>query len=222
MARLAPKWLDPKVKAVLLDFLERAGWSAGQVFLATLLAGGTAGSVGNLPWKYALTLAVSAAVASIILTALQYVGKWTDLTFWQDLLVRLAKTFLSSLSASIVASGVFDITRFSWTVAFNVAFIATIGGLAKGLLAREQVIPVAAAGSTAIATTPAAPAPTSPIPASPASAAPPAEVAVEEEQVAVPAQPAPVVIEVPQPSPSTLPIEMYREAVSSSRPNRAA
>jgi hypothetical protein len=218
MTRLAAKWFDPRVKAVLLDFLERAGWSAGQVFLATLLAGGTAGSVGTLPWKYALTLAVSAAVASIILTALQYVGKWTDLTFWQDLLARLAKTFLSSLSGSIVASGVFDITRFSWTVAFNVAFIATIGGLAKGLLAREHVIPVTAAGSTAIAGTPAvpgptAPAPTSPIPASPETAAPPAGVAVKEEQVAVPAQPAPVVIEVPQPSPSTLPTEMYREAI---------
>lgn len=178
--------LSPKVKAVLLDVLERAGWSAGQVFLATLLAGG-AFAAGDLPWKYALTLAVSAAVASIILTASQYAGKLTDLPFWPDLLVRLGKTFVSSLSASIVASGVFDITRFSWSAAFNVAFVATIGGLAKGLLAREHVIPVAPAEA---ATPPATPAPAQP-----------------------PAGPAVAVVEVPQPSPSTLPTETYREAV---------
>jgi len=188
-------WRDPKVKAVLLDFLERAGWSAGQVFLATLLGGGVAGSVGNLPWRYALTLAVSAAVASVLLTSLQYAGKLTDLPFWPDLLVRLGKTFVSSLSASIVASGVFDITRFSWSAAFNVAFIATIGGLGKGLLAREHVIPVAAAGPSTVAVTPAAPEPTAPAPAVPA------------------AEPAVLVVEVPQPSPSTLPTDTYREAV---------
>jgi len=197
MTRFTPKWLDPKVKAVLFDFLERAGWSAGQVFVATLLGGGAAGSVGNLPWKYALTLAVSAAVASVILTLLQYAGKLTDLSFWPDLLVRLGKTFVGSLSASIVASGVFDITRFSWGTAFNIAFIATIGGLGKGLLAREHVIPVAAAGSSTVVEAPAAPEPTSP-----ASAASPA----------VPTEPV-VVVEVPQPSPSTLPTETYREAV---------
>lgn len=45
--------------------MERAGWSAGQVFLATLLAGG-AGSVVDLPWRYSLTLAVSAFVVSLL------------------------------------------------------------------------------------------------------------------------------------------------------------
>jgi len=32
-------WTSAKWRAVLLDFLERAGWSAGEIFFATLLAG---------------------------------------------------------------------------------------------------------------------------------------------------------------------------------------
>jgi hypothetical protein len=129
-------WSASKIKAVLLDFLERAGWSAGQVFFATLLAGGT--TVANLPWKYSSTLAISAGVSSMILTAIQYLTRTTDLSFWPDLLVRLGKTFLSSLAGSIVATGVFDITKFNWTTALNIAILATLSALGKGLLARGQ------------------------------------------------------------------------------------
>jgi hypothetical protein len=131
-------WSRSKLKAVLLDFLERAGWSAGQVFFATLLAGGTAAGAADLPWKYALTLALSAGVSSAVLTAVQYATRTTDLPFWPDLLVRLGKTFLASLAASIVAAGVFDVTTFDWTTALNVAFLATITAFGKGLLARGQ------------------------------------------------------------------------------------
>ncbi|MEU4420199.1 holin [Actinoplanes sp. NPDC024001] len=134
MVQTVPKW-----RAVLLDFLERAGWSAGQVFVATLLAGGM-GAVGQLPWKQALTLAVSAFVASLLLTLVQYLGKFTNLAFWPDLLVRLAKTFLGALTGSMVA-GVFDVTTFDWGAAFNVAFLATLASLGKGLLAREPAAP---------------------------------------------------------------------------------
>jgi hypothetical protein len=139
--------LDPKVKAVLSDFLERAGWSAGQVFVATLLAGGAASSVTGLPWKYSLTLAASAAVSSIVLTGIQYLTRLTALSFWPDLLVRLAKTFLGSLAASF-AAGVFDVITFHWGSALDVAVLATLGALAKGLLARGPVgsAPAAAAG----------------------------------------------------------------------------
>lgn len=136
-------WSKAKVKAVLLDILERAGWSAGQVFFATLLAGGTAVSVANLPWRYAATVAVSAAVSSVLLTVLQYAARITDLPFWPDLLVRLGKTFLASLAASIAAAGVFDVTAFHWDAAINVAVIATITALGKGLLARERPVPAA-------------------------------------------------------------------------------
>lgn len=132
---------ESKWWAVVRDFGERAGWSAGQVFIATLLAGGTTSSVANLPWKYAATLAVSAAVSSAILTAIQYAARVTNLPFTVDLLVRLGKTFLSSLAASIAAAGIFDVTTFDWTTAFNVAALATIAALGKGLLARERFVP---------------------------------------------------------------------------------
>jgi hypothetical protein len=134
MAEVVPKW-----RAVVLDFVERAGRSAGQVFVATLLAGGV-GSVINLPWKYALTLAVSAFVSSLVLTAVQYLSKLTNLAFWPDLIVRLAKTFLAALSGSMVA-GAFDITSFDWESALNIAFVATVGSFGKGLLAREPAAP---------------------------------------------------------------------------------
>ncbi len=129
-------WSSSKIKAVVLDFAERAGWSAGQVFFATLLAGGV--SVANLPWKYSSTLAISAGVSSMILTAIQYLTRTTDLSFWPDLIVRLGKTFLSSLAGSIVAAGVFNVTKFNWTTALNVAILATLTALGKGLLARGQ------------------------------------------------------------------------------------
>lgn len=131
-------WNSSKWRAVLLDLLERAGWSGGQVFLATLLAGGTIGVVGNLPWKYSSTIAVGAAVSSLILTVLQYLTRLTNLPFWPDLIVRLGKTFLASVAASIAAAQVFDVMTFGWTATLNVAAVATMTALGKGLLARGQ------------------------------------------------------------------------------------
>lgn len=144
-------WKSSKLRAVLLDLLERAGWSAGQVFFASLLAGG-AGAVTNLPWKYSGTIALGAGVSSIVLTLLQYLARATNLSFWPDLIVRLGKTFIASLAASIAAAKVFDVTTFHWTAALNVAAVATITALGKGLLARGQAVvapAIAAAGQAA-------------------------------------------------------------------------
>jgi hypothetical protein len=121
--------------SILFDFVERAGWSAGQVFLATLLAGGAAGTVGDVPWKYAFTLAVGAALSSAVLTALQYLARLTALPFWSDLLVRLAKTFLTSLGGAFMAAHPFDIHTFDWATALNIAALAVLTALGKGLLA---------------------------------------------------------------------------------------
>lgn len=144
-------WNRAKMRAVLLDLLERAGWSAGQVFMATLLAGGAATSAGNLPWKYALTLALSAAISSVVLTLIQYASHTTRLGFWPDLLVRLGKTFLASIAASIAAAGIFDVTTFDWNAALNVAVLATLTALGKGLLARENVVQQPGAATPAAA-----------------------------------------------------------------------
>jgi hypothetical protein len=134
-----------RVKEVVFDFIERAGWSAGQVFFATLLAGGSVMAAGYLPWGYASILALSAAVVSVVLTGIQYLTGFADLsrfhlsptaTFWLDLLVRLAKTFLTSLVASFAAAQPFNLVTFDWPTALNVAALAVLGALAKGLLAR--------------------------------------------------------------------------------------
>ncbi len=131
--------------AVVLDFLERAGWSAGEVFFATLLAGGLpTGDVIGLPWKYSLVLALGAAVSSVLLTLGQYVAKLTDLSglnppwlrFWADLAIRLVKTFVASVVGSVVAAHPFDIVTFNWTSALNVAVLAVLAALGKCLLAR--------------------------------------------------------------------------------------
>jgi hypothetical protein len=93
-----------RLNPIVADFLERAGWSAGQVFFATVLAGGAGRTVADLPWQYAGVLALSAAVASVLLTGVQYLTGTTNLSFWPDMLIRLVKTFLASLAASFAAS----------------------------------------------------------------------------------------------------------------------
>jgi hypothetical protein len=134
---------------VVLDFLERAGWSAGQVFFATVVAGSSTAAAVGLPWKTATALAAGAAVSSLVLTAVQYLGRFTNLPFWPDLLVRLAKTFLGSLGASLSAGKLLDVTSFHWTAALNVAALATIAALGKGLLARGGGVIPAGAGEAA-------------------------------------------------------------------------
>lgn len=142
-------WDRSKWTAVVLDFVERAGWSAGQVFFGTLLGGGAVVTAGNLPWRYALTLSGSAALASIVLTAGQYLARLTSLPFWVDVVVRLAKTFLASLAASFAAAKVFNLMTFHWTAALNVAALATLAALGKGLLARSQSVAVQPAAGQA-------------------------------------------------------------------------
>jgi len=137
-----------RAKAVFLDFFERAGWSAGQVFFATIVAGGAVTVVNGVPWKTALTAALGAGVSSVVLTALQYLGRATNLSFWPDLIVRLGKTFLGSLAASFSAGKVLDVTTFHWSAALNVAALATLSALGKGLLARgAAIIEVGAPGA---------------------------------------------------------------------------
>lgn len=137
----------PKLAPWLLDFIERAGWSAGQVFFATLLAGGTAATVANLPWRYASVMALSAALASVILTSIQYLSKMTKLGFWPDIIVRLGKTFLASLAGSVAAAHPFNVTTFHWSTALNVAAVAVLTAFGKGLLARTSDTGAAMAGA---------------------------------------------------------------------------
>jgi Putative lactococcus lactis phage r1t holin len=137
--------MTARAKAIIADFLERAGWTAGQEFLAVLLT--SASSVISLPWKTALSMAAGAAVVSLLGTAVQYLGKWTSVAYWPDLGVRLVKTFLASLLGSAGADAI-DVLSFNWANALNLAALATLLALAKGLLARQSAPGTAATPST--------------------------------------------------------------------------
>lgn len=184
-----------KARLIFLDFIERAGWSAAQVFIATLLAGGAGAIVVGLPWKYAGVLAISAAVSSVILTAAQYVVRWTNVSFWSDLLIRLGKTFIGSIAASVATASVFNIATFNWTNALNVAAVATLTALGKGLLARGSGTPADLR---------------------PSPPAPLADVAPggTGEPSAIPGSRRPADDATPRPNPSTLPTAAYVGAVT--------
>jgi hypothetical protein len=144
--------LSPQARSITADVLERAGWTAGQQFLAVALATGSAARVVDLPWTAVLTTAAVAAIASAVMTAIQYLLNRTDLAFWPDLLVRLAKTFLASLAGSL-AGDAFGVLAADWRDALGLAVVATLGAVAKGLLARHSATGAAATPSTLSART---------------------------------------------------------------------
>lgn len=122
------------LSSLVADLAERAGWTALQSFFAVLLATGSAGTVVDLPWRFALSMAAGAAVVSVVTTLLQYLTPLRALTFWPDLLLRLAKTFLASLGGSVGADA-FDVLAFDWSGAFDLAVVTMLSALAKGLVA---------------------------------------------------------------------------------------
>jgi hypothetical protein len=139
--------MSPQARSIAADVLERAGWTAGQQFLAVALATGSAARAVDLPWTSVLTTAAVAAMASAGMTAIQYLSNRTDLDFWPDLLVRLAKTFLASLAGSL-AGDAFGVLALDWRDAVGLAAVATLGAAAKGLLARHSATGAAATPST--------------------------------------------------------------------------
>src|SRR5436305_5696744 len=124
--------------AILADFAERAGWSAGEQFLAVLIPGAAVTSFVGLPWAAASVMAVGAAIISILTTLVEYASApLRHPSFWVELTLRLVKTFASSLLGAMGAQAVFNFLSFGWVAALNLAAIATIAALAKGLLARN-------------------------------------------------------------------------------------
>ena len=118
------------------DALERAAWSAGQAFFAAIMIGGNL-TPENIPWAQSLTLAGLAGIGSIVLTVLESfaLGKYKG--FWSDMVVRLFKTFIATFTAAIAAERLFTIQDFDWQAALNLAFIAALTALGKGVLAAE-------------------------------------------------------------------------------------
>jgi hypothetical protein len=134
---MAQKTLPGKLETAGLDIVERAGWTAAQQFLSVLLTTSAVSSVIGLPWKLALVMAVGAAVVSVVATLIQYATRLNTHNFWMDLLIRLVKTFLASLAGSFGASHPFNVLTFHWSAALDLAFVATLTALGKGLLARQ-------------------------------------------------------------------------------------
>ena len=125
--------------AIVADFLERAGWSAGEQFFAVLLTTSTV-TVAGLPWASATVTAVGAAVISLLTTLVEYlVPPLRRANYWTELALRLGKTFISSLFGAMAAQAAFGFLHLSWTTALNLAAVATLGALGKGLLARNSV-----------------------------------------------------------------------------------
>jgi hypothetical protein len=129
--------MDSAMKARILDALERAGWSAGQTLVVVLLTTGALTDMRNLSWGFALGTAGGAFVFSALATLLLYVSKLAPGCFWADLGLRLAKTFVAALLGAIEAD-YFDAFTFDWKAALNIAVLATLGALGKGLLARQE------------------------------------------------------------------------------------
>jgi hypothetical protein len=123
--------------ARVADFLERAGWTAGQEFLSVLVTSTGGSTATGLPWKLALVMSAGAAIVSVLTTIVQYLGNLTNLSFWPDILTRTAKTFIASILGSAGASGL-NILTFTWTTALNVAAVAALAAFAKGFLARGE------------------------------------------------------------------------------------
>lgn len=138
--------LPTRPRDIALDFAERAGWTAGQQFLAVLLAttGAAAAaadtSVVDLPWQLALTSSLGAAVASVPTTAALYLRgfyAWITASYWRDLITRVLKTFTASVAGTLLAVQVVDTYDLGWRSALDLAAIATLQCIAKGVLARE-------------------------------------------------------------------------------------
>lgn len=124
--------------AIAADFLERAGWSAGEQFFAVLFTT-SAVTVAALPWASAIVTAVAAAVISLLTTLVEYVvPPARRANYWMELALRLAKTFVASLFGAMSAQAAFGFLHIGWTAALNLAAVATLEALAKGLLARNS------------------------------------------------------------------------------------
>lgn len=124
------------MKKFFIDLFERASSSAVQQALTVVLASGTTiVTILGMPWALILLTAATAFVVSIVTTVLQYMAGLTNLSFYPDLGLRVAKTFLASLLGFMTADGA-NVLNISWVHALDVATIAAVLALAKAYLAR--------------------------------------------------------------------------------------
>ena len=130
---------DRDVRAVCLDIGERAGWTAGQQFVAVLVAGTTAETLFDMPWLLALGTSLGAALISVATTLLQvFVPILRGRGFWGDLIARMVKTFVAAFFGAFAVDKAFNLfdQNIDYMAAANLAAVTTVLALGKGLLAR--------------------------------------------------------------------------------------
>ena len=130
------------VRAICLDIGERAGWTAGQQFVAVLLAASGAENLFDMPWEIALGTSLGAAIVSVVTTVGQLaIPALKGLGYVGDLVARLAKTFVASFFGALGADKAFNVFdgNLDLAAAANLAAVTTVLALGKGVLARGAV-----------------------------------------------------------------------------------
>lgn len=121
-----------RIPRTVIDMFDRAGRTTLQQFLVIAFAGIPAvGSVTHLAWYEALGVGVGAGVLSILMSLLSW--KVPVLSFWPDVLVRMVRTFVQSLVASIGA-GAFNVFTANWGALLTIALATSALSLASSLL----------------------------------------------------------------------------------------
>lgn len=118
----------------LADPLERAGSSFAQQFATMLLAAGAGGILASQEWALAADSAGFAAVMSLALSYGSVLARIRPLAAGWDLVIRLVRTFASSVVGTLTAkAAVHTLTGANWQAAVAVAVPVTLAALLKGV-----------------------------------------------------------------------------------------
>lgn len=114
-----------------LDVLDRAARTTLQQFIIVAFAAIPAvGSITRVAWYEALGVGIGAGILSILMSLLSW--RVPVLPYWPDVAVRMARTFVQSLVASVVA-GAFNIFTADWGNLLTLALAAAMASLATSL-----------------------------------------------------------------------------------------
>ena len=118
----------------VFDPLERAGTTFVQQFVNFLLAVGAGGLLVSQNWAGAADTAGFAAIISLILSVATF--KVRPLSAVWDLVIRVLRTFLSSMAATLVADkAIHSVVHANWQAAAAIAIPVAFTALLKGIAA---------------------------------------------------------------------------------------
>jgi hypothetical protein len=128
--------------------LDRAGRSTLQQFVVVAFAAIPAvDQISSIPWYGAVATALGAGVVSLLTSLASW--KVPTLSFWPDLGVRVGKTFVQSLLATLGA-GAINLFSVYWLHAVDMAAFAALLSLVMGLLATGANVTKSAASASLV------------------------------------------------------------------------